>query len=434
MKKIVLVMLSVVFMWCMGINVYAGELNENEKYIIENLSKSEYSAKIEKKYVNQLENYFCMDEVEINKSDADDFLIYLKEAINAKENSNKKKDFSNMSETYIYFEKAGTAIGLLLEYDSSVNNFYFIDSAGYIVLDFQDVIKNTGDTEEKAWNISIEWIFAFVVLLCVLGILANLRRWNKKMKRRNDKRYALEDEDEDELEIANRKTRKARLQTFTYNNIKQVLRYSYIPIIMGVIVIVITRISLSYFDDLMDSVQRNFINTQPLYYSDENAYKAANVKINSQPESIHLSDLNYPRYGEQYGELKCDSLGIDTPVFFGDRGANLKSGAGTYSGSGIPGQGKTILIGAHDTTFFQGLEDVKKGQTFTFTTSYGIYEYKVRDTKIYHADAYDEAYDLNVEQEQLILYTCYPFGKLNGEKSDRMFVYLDKVKGPEIIY
>lgn len=434
MKKIVLIMLSAVFLWCMGINVYAGELNENEKYIIENLSKSEYSAKIEKKYVNQLENYFCMNEVEINKSDADDFLIYLKEAINTKENSNKKKDFDNMSETYIYFEKAGTAIDLLLEYDSSVNNFYFIDSAGYIVLDFQDVIKNTGDAEKKEWNVSVEWIFAFVVLLCVLGILVNLRRWNKKMKRRNDKRYAIDDEDEDELEIANRKTRKARLQTFTYNNIKQVLRYCYIPIIMGIIVIVITRISLGYFDDLMGSVQRNFINTQPLYYSDENAYKAASVKINAQPESIHLSDLSFPRYSEQYGELKCDSLGIDTPVFFGDRGPNLKSGAGTYSGSGIPGQGKTILIGAHDTTYFQGLEEVKKGQVFTFITSYGIYEYKVRDTKIYHADAYDKAYDLNANQEQLILYTCYPFGKLKGEKSDRMFVYLDKVKGPSIVY
>ena len=31
-------------------------------------------------------------------------------------------------------------------------------------------------------------------------------------------------------------------------------------------------------------------------------------------------------------------------------------------------------------------------------------------------------------------YTCYPFGKLKGTKEKRMFVYLDKVTGPDIQY
>lgn len=432
MKKIWLVILSSVMILTMGLDVFAGELNANEKNIIKSLEKSEYSA-IEKRYVNQLENYFCTDEVQIGKSNADDFLLYLKEAITAKANSDKKKNFSNVSDTYIYFEKAGTALDLLLEYDSSVNDFYFINDSGYIVMDFQNVIKNTDDSDNKGWNISVEWIFAVVVLLCVLGMLVNLRRWNRKMKKHNSKRYEdEEEEEEDELEVANRKTRRARLQTFTYKNIKQVLRYCYIPIIMGLIVIGIGRISFSYFDEFMGSLKNNFINTQPLYYIDENLYQSANVKINEQPKSIALSDVTYPKYGEQYGQLKCDAIGVNAPVFFGDRGAYLESGAGTYSGSAIPGQEKTILIGAHDTTYFKGLEKVKKDQIFTFTTPYGIYEYQVTDTKIYDAGEYDKAYDLSTEKEQLVLYTCYPFGKLNGEKSERMFVYLDKVKGPNI--
>lgn len=434
MKKIVLVLLSAIMMCGLATNVFAGELNANEKHIIESLAKSDDFAKIEKKYINQLENYFCTNEVQIGKSDADDFLMYLKEGIQAKENANKKKGFNRFSETYIYFEKAGTAIQLLLEYDSSVNNFYFIDNEGYIVLDFQNVIKNTGDSQNNDWNISIEWIFAFVVLLCVLGLLVNLRRWNKKMRRRNKERYEQEDEEEDELEVANRKTRKARLQTFTYNNIKQILRYCYIPIIMGLIVVAAVRISLSSFDDFAESVKSNFINTQPLYFDNENAYKAANININAQPKNIYLRDITYPKHSQQYGTLACKELKVDAPVFFGDRNSYLASGAGTYSGSAVPGQGKTILIGAHDTTYFEGLEKVKKGQIFTFTTSYGIYEYKVRETKIYHMDEYDKAYDLDGDKEQLVLYTCYPFGKLNGKKTDRMFVYLDKVKGPGIVY
>lgn len=434
MKKISFVMLSVVLMCCMAINIYAGELNSDEKYIIESLSQSEYSGKIEQKYINQLENYFCTNEVQISKSNADDFLMYLKEGISARENLERSNSLANKSETYISFEKAGTALDLLLEYDSSVNDFYFIDSSGYIVLDFQDIIKNTDSDEEQKWNISIEWIFSFVVLLCVLGILVNLRRWNNKMKRRNKKRYEQEDDEDDELEVANRKTRKARLQTFTYTNIKQVLKYCYIPIVMGIIIIAITRISLTPFDDFMNSVKTNFINTQPLYYSDNNSHTMTNVNVDKQSKSIELADVQYPKYGEQYGELKCDNLGVKASVFFGDRSSYLKSGAGTYSGSAIPGQGKTILLGAHDTTFFEGLKNVKKGQIFTFTTSYGVYEYKVRDTKIYHKDEYDNAYDLSDKKEQLILYTCYPFGKLNGDKLDRMFVYLDKVKGPSIEY
>ena len=88
----------------------------------------------------------------------------------------------------------------------------------------------------------------------------------------------------------------------------------------------------------------------------------------------------------------------------------------------------------HDTTYFKKLEKVKKGQSFEFTTEYGVYEYKVKDIKIVEEDKYDEAYDLSADKESLVLYTCYPFGKLKGTKEKRMFVYLDKVTGPDIQY
>lgn len=433
-KKISFILLSIIMLCSAGIVVSAGELNVNEKSVIEAVSKDDFPVKIEQRYINQLENYFCTNDVQIGKSDADDFVMYLKEALNARKNAVEKKNYKNTSETYIYFQKAGTAINLLLEYDSSVNNFYFIDGSGYIVLDFEDVIKNTDDNKEAQWNISVEIIFAIVILLCILGMLVNLRRWNKKIKRHNKERYESEDDEEDELEVANRKTRKARMQTFSYRNIKQMLKYFYIPIIMGIIVVAIGALSLSYFSDLLDSIRTNFVSTQQIYHSKEELYQLAEKKPGEQPETIRLSKISYPRYSEKYGQLKCTELKVDTPVYFGDRGAYLESGAGTYSGSAIPGQGKTILIGAHDTTFFSGLENVKKGQKFTFTTTYGIYEYQVRETKVYHAGDYEKGYDLSAGKEQLVLYTCYPFGRLNGEKTDRMFVYLDQIAGPKIEY
>ena len=126
MKKISLIILSIIMLCSAGTVVSAGELNANEKSVIEAVSKDDFPVKIEQRYINQLENYFCTNDVQIGKSDADDFVIYLKEALNARKNAAKNNQYQNVSETYILFEKAGTAINLLLEYDSSVNDFILL--------------------------------------------------------------------------------------------------------------------------------------------------------------------------------------------------------------------------------------------------------------------------------------------------------------------
>lgn len=434
MKKLLVALFCAVVIMCTGTNVYAGELDANEKYVIDTISKKDFPQKIENRYINQLENYFLTDNVKLSKDEALDFILYFKEAVK----SSTSNSFSSMSDRYISFEKAGSAIGLYLEYDSTINGFYFINSDGRVVIDFQDIIKNTDSTantaENKSWNISVEMIFAAVIIICILGLVINLKRWNRKMKGRNQKRYEEEDEDDDELEVANRKTRKARLQTFSYNNIKQILKYCYIPIIMALIVIAIGSAALNFTTDLYDSVQSNFVNTQPIYTGTGTNYKATSTKEKEQKKTIPISSISYPQYGDKYGTLTCSKLDVKAPVYFSDRGSFLAKGAGTYIGSAVPGQGKTILIGAHDTTYFKGLEKVKKGQEFKFTTSYGIYRYKVTKTKIVSKDKYDSAYDLAGSKEQLVLYTCYPFGELKGKKTDRMFVYLDKISGPAIEY
>ena len=234
--------------------------------------------------------------------------------------------------------------------------------------------------------------------------------------------------------MANRRTRRARMQTFSYKAVKQILRYCFVPIIMGLIVIGAVMVGMTFFDDIASSVKNNFINTQPVYVESNRQFVKTTVKKDKQKKTIKLSDIPTPKYGDQYGEITCDKLQLKAPVYFGDRGNILKKGAGQYNGSFLPGEGGTILIGAHDTTYFKKLEKVKKGQTFEFTTEYGVYEYKVKDIKIVEKDKYDEAYDLSADKESLVLYTCYPFGKLKGTKEKRMFVYLDKVTGPDIQY
>ena len=89
---------------------------------------------------------------------------------------------------------------------------------------------------------------------------------------------------------------------------------------------------------------------------------------------------------------------------------------------------RTILLAGHNNTFFNDLQHAEAGATVTITTHYGVYTYEVTGTEI--LDYQDEtAYDFTRTDENLILYTCYPFDAL-GFTPNRFFVYAKYVSGP----
>lgn len=134
------------------------------------------------------------------------------------------------------------------------------------------------------------------------------------------------------------------------------------------------------------------------------------------------SEVRKPKENTQYGTISCNRIALTVPLYYGDNSYSLQNGAGQYTGSGFPGQGKPILVGGHDGTFFAPLKDMKKGDVVKIETTYGEFEYQVTGIKV--TDKNDaKAYDLTQDKEQLILYTCYPFGQLIGDRSKRYFVY-----------
>lgn len=171
----------------------------------------------------------------------------------------------------------------------------------------------------------------------------------------------------------------------------------------------------------------------PDFHTDlESIYETPVMSVEQQPESVSASQITWPLYGQQYGELTCERLQLKAPVYFGDNNDILRVGAGQYIGSFLPGYGRVIMLCAHNTTFFKPLQNVQTGDVFEFNTNYGIYQYQVTGTKI--ADHEDtSAYDLMKEEEQLIMYTCYPFETLAGTKTDRFFVYAKKIAGPAVM-
>jgi sortase A len=149
-------------------------------------------------------------------------------------------------------------------------------------------------------------------------------------------------------------------------------------------------------------------------------------------EYVDQSEITVPLYQTQYAKITCDRIELLAPIYWGDSDKVLKLGVGQYIGSFMPGYGRPILLSAHDSTYFAPLEEVKEGDIIEVSTSYGDYEYQVTGMKVTTAsDA--SAYDLMQSKEQLILYTCYPFGAVIGIKDQRYFVYADKLQGPEII-
>lgn len=144
-------------------------------------------------------------------------------------------------------------------------------------------------------------------------------------------------------------------------------------------------------------------------------------KNNGNVKSIKISEINFPVYGDQFGELIIEDCQVNTKLFFGDGNVALNNGAGIYNGSAIPGYGKTILVAGHNNTYFNGLKYAKKGQQIKIRTSYGNFTYEITDIQV--KDQSDSsAYNLSANHENLILYTCYPFDEL-GLTPKRCFVY-----------
>lgn len=152
---------------------------------------------------------------------------------------------------------------------------------------------------------------------------------------------------------------------------------------------------------------------------------------NDTSEKISIDDIEYPKTGEQFGELIIEDCSIENKLFFGDSNVVLRNGVGVYNGSFIPGYGKTILVAGHNNTYFNGLKNAEKGQQVVIKTSYGNYTYEITSTAVKKVTD-TSAYDLSADTENLIMYTCYPFDEL-GLTDQRFFVYAKYVSGPVIV-
>ena len=155
-------------------------------------------------------------------------------------------------------------------------------------------------------------------------------------------------------------------------------------------------------------------------------------RLDGYTDSVPSSLITFPVFGDKYAELTISSADISAPVYYGDGNEQLQKGAAQYIGTMFVGSGSTVMLSAHNNTYFRNLGEVQLGDTVVLKTNYGEYTYEVVNTKITtNTDA--NAYDLNADYENLVLYTCYPYNML-GITPQRYFVYCKYVSGPKILY
>lgn len=173
------------------------------------------------------------------------------------------------------------------------------------------------------------------------------------------------------------------------------------------------------------SISQAIIDMKQAYEEKQLALEAELVKNQKSAEEIEAAKAAAKTVGESYGTIYVDRLGYEMPIYYGDDKLTLRKGPGQYTGSSIPGEGSQILIAGHNTTHFKQLQNFVTGDIIRFVTTYGEFHYQVTEIRI--ASMNDTTtYNLSLDHEQLVLYTCYPFSGPPG-KTERYFVYADLI-------
>lgn len=216
--------------------------------------------------------------------------------------------------------------------------------------------------------------------------------------------------------------------------VKKLMAYFYMPLIFTVIGYGLIFIAAAPVIEYAINIGSMVLAQEVPDFNTElgNVFVDGGQVLEEQPETISSSQITLPSYGDKYGEITCERIGLDAPVYYGDDNNIIRNGAGQYIGTFLPGFGRTIMLCSHNTTFFKPLQFIEAGDIITFKTSYGVYQYQVSRTDIRdHKDS--TAYNLIQEKEELIMYTCYPFETMVGTKTDRLFVYCEKIAGPTVV-
>ena len=115
------------------------------------------------------------------------------------------------------------------------------------------------------------------------------------------------------------------------------------------------------------------------------------------------------REGDAFGRIVAPSMSADFVVIQGTGTGDLQKGPGHYPTSALPGQGRTVAIAGHRTTYgapFREIDKMEPGDEITLEMPYGDIVYEVTETRIVEPE--DVGIVDDVGRERLVLTACHP--------------------------
>jgi sortase A len=114
--------------------------------------------------------------------------------------------------------------------------------------------------------------------------------------------------------------------------------------------------------------------------------------------------------GHPIGRIELPTLHRHYVVVQGTDDLTLRKGPGHYPNTEFPGQGKTVAIAGHRTTYlapFRTINQLKAGNTIVLKMPYATFTYSVEKTQVVGPNATWIERDVKGE-ERLVLSACHP--------------------------
>ena len=176
-------------------------------------------------------------------------------------------------------------------------------------------------------------------------------------------------------------------------------------------------------EDQLEELQTSFIATPEA----RQAVKRRGEDEPSQADVRRLAAVfeRQARSGEPIGRLSIAAIDVDPVVLQGTDTGTLQKGPGHYPETAFPGQGKTIAIAGHRTTYlapFRNINEIEDGDEVVLEMPYGTFRYRVQRHAI--VDPYAVHIIRDLGYERVVLTACHPlysaaqrwvvFAKLSG--------------------
>jgi sortase A len=113
--------------------------------------------------------------------------------------------------------------------------------------------------------------------------------------------------------------------------------------------------------------------------------------------------------GAAIGRLTIPKIGVAYEVVQGTGTGDLELGPGHYSSTAFPGQGETVAIAGHRTTYlapFRNINALHRGDRIELQMPYGTFHYVVESQRVVTPNAW--WITRNLGYERLVLSACNP--------------------------